>query len=241
MESSLDALEKVLTDNCNFIIKHLEADDLIDELIQERLLGRSGAQRVQLQGTSREQKNRIICEQLTTAGPDALNKFCKILRNSKRQLFIAERLEKCKCACLHEAIEEATYANRNTTGLHLASTQCTNGLPPVKMLNSSPVNVTTITRLQTRYCKHLSTDDTDWPHSYIRLALVKGEKVTNADNKLEEFTRMTLQGQVDEILLRKEPLEGLRDIFYYQNKPCPRLILVMGAPGEYYKVLVVVM
>jgi len=96
MQNSLDVQEKVLTKNHSFIIKHLEADDLIDELIQERLVGRSGAQRVQLPGTSREEKNRIICEQLTTAGPNAVNKFCKILRHNKRQIFIAEQLEKCK-------------------------------------------------------------------------------------------------------------------------------------------------
>ena len=96
VESSLDLQEQVLIKNRNFIIKHLEPDDIIDELIQEHLLGRSSAQRVQLPGKSREEKNRIICEQLTTAGPDALNKFCKILRNNKRQIFIAERLEQCK-------------------------------------------------------------------------------------------------------------------------------------------------
>jgi len=68
-----------------------------------------------------------------------------------------------------------------------------------------------------------------------------GEKVTRADKNLEEITKLTLQGQVDEILSKKEQLGELRDIFHYQNKPCPRLILIMGGPGEYYKVLVVVM
>ena len=76
----------------------------------------------------------------------------------------------------------------------------------------------------------------DWPHYYVRLALVKGEKVTRADKNLEEIKRLTLQRQVDEILLNKEQLGELRDIFHYQNKPCPWLILVMGGPGEYYKV-----
>jgi len=93
-------------------------------------------------------------------------------------------------------------------------------------------------RLKARYLRYLSRD---WPHYYVRLALVKGEKVTRADKNLEEITRLTLQGQVDEILLKKEQLGELRDIFHYQNKPCPRLILIMGGPGEYYKVLVVVM
>ena len=59
--------------------------------------------------------------------------------------------------------------------------------------------------------------------------------MTRADKNLEEITRLTLKGQVDEILLKKEQLGELRDIFHYQNKPCPRLILIMGGPGEYYK------
>ena len=99
----------------------------------------------------------------------------------------------------------------------------------------SPIGVS---RLQARYLRYLSTG---WPHYYVQLALVKGEKVTRADKNLEEITRLTLRGQVDEILMRKEPLGELRDIFHYQYKPCPRLILIMGGPGEYYKVLVVVM
>ena len=90
-----------------------------------------------------------------------------------------------------------------------------------------------VSRLQARYLRYLFND---WPHYYVRLALVKGEKVIRADNNLEEITRLTLQGQVDEILLKKEQLGELRDIFHYQNKPCPRLILVMGGPGEYHKV-----
>ena len=62
--------------------------------------------------------------------------------------------------------------------------------------------------------------------------------MTRADKNLEEITRLTLKGQVDEILLKKEQLGELRDIFHYQSKPCPRLILIMGGPGEsvYYKV-----
>jgi len=42
--------------------------------------------------------------------------------------------------------------------------------------------------------------------------------VTRAE---EEITRLTLQRQVEEILLKKEQLGELRDIFHYQNKPCP--------------------
>ena len=94
----------------------------------------------------------------------------------------------------------------------------------------SPLDVS---RLKARYIKHLTTDHTNLPLQYVRLALVEGEIVTRADTNLEEKTRLILQGQVDEVLLRKEPLGDLRDIFHYQNKPCPRVIVIMGGPGEY--------
>ena len=93
-EKNLDITKQVLTDNHDFLVKHLEADDVIDELIQERIVGRSAAQRVQLPTMTREYKNRIICDQLSTAGPGAMEKFSMILRKGQRQSFIAERLEK---------------------------------------------------------------------------------------------------------------------------------------------------
>jgi len=68
---------------------------------------------------------------------------------------------------------------------------------------------------------------------YVRLALVEKEDVTIKDENLNEITKLSLQGEVDKILKKKAPLRELKDIF---NKPCPRLILIMGAPGEYYKV-----
>ena len=47
IEVTLDEQERVLTENRDFIIKHLDADDVIDELIQARLMGKNAAQRVQ--------------------------------------------------------------------------------------------------------------------------------------------------------------------------------------------------
>ena len=92
---TLELQEKVLTENRDFIIKHLDADDVIDELIQARLMGKNAAQRVGLVTMSRVDKNRIICEQLSTAGPGALERFCDIIKKESRQMFIAEQLEKC--------------------------------------------------------------------------------------------------------------------------------------------------
>ena len=93
---SLEQQEQVLESNRDFIVKRLDADDVIDELIQANLIGQNAAQRVQLMGTSRVEKNRIIFDQLITCGPGALEKFCEILRRKKRQSFIAEQLERCE-------------------------------------------------------------------------------------------------------------------------------------------------
>ena len=93
---SLEDQEKVLRDNRDFIVKHLDSDDVIDELIQSNLVGKNAAQQVQLPTTSRVEKNRIILDQLIISGPGALEKFCEILKRMVRQSFIAEKLEECK-------------------------------------------------------------------------------------------------------------------------------------------------
>ena len=56
---------------------------------------------------------------------------------------------------------------------------------------------------------------------YIRLALVEQEDVTLKDDNLDEVTKLTLQGDVDRILKKKQPLGDLREIFHYEDKPCP--------------------
>ena len=99
-------------------------------------------------------------------------------------------------------------------------------------MRSSPIDVS---RLKTRYLRLQPI--TDWPKhmvtQYIRLAIVEKEDVTLRDDNLNEVTKLTLQGDVDRILKKKQPLGDLREIFHYENKPCPRLIVIMGGPGEY--------
>ena len=116
------------------------------------------------------------------------------------------------------------------TGAHSPSTS----EPATKKWNCNPLDVS---RLKARYIKLLPTGKTDWPKhkvtQYVRLAIVKKEDVTLRDKLLNELTRLTLQGDVDKILKKKESLGDLRDIFHYNNEDCPRLILIMGGPGEY--------
>ena len=94
--ADVEQQEQALVANRDFIIKHLDADDVIDELIQARLIGKNAAQRIGLMTMSRIDKNRIIFEQLSIAGPGALKIFCDILRKDERQTFIAVKVEQCK-------------------------------------------------------------------------------------------------------------------------------------------------
>ena len=132
---SLEQQEQVLENNRDFIVKRLDADDVIDELIQANLIGQNAAQRVQLMGTSRVEKNRIIFDQLVTCGPGALEKFCEILRRKKRQSFIAEQLEKSEYEdyyIIHVIL--SIYHIEYLYGIHMHTLQISIGLLLVNQL-----------------------------------------------------------------------------------------------------------
>ena len=61
---------------------------------------------------------------------------------------------------------------------------------------------------------------------FIKLALVKKEKVSR--EQADNFTRLTLRGDIDQILQIKEPIE-IDDILKADDKV--RLVVVEGAPG----------
>ena len=99
-----------------------------------------------------------------------------------------------------------------------------------------------IEKLKARYLRgiHVQHCSLDWPEhtasKYIKLALVEKEKMITLDDKqnpLNEIAKLSLKSNADKILLKKNPLGGLKDIFHYRNEPCPRLILIVGGPGEY--------
>ena len=117
--------------------------------------------------------------------------------------------------------------------MHSTTTECIAEPAPEK-LRSNQIDVS---RLKARYLRLQPTAKTDWPKhkvtQYIKLAIVEKEDVTLKNKNLNEVTKLTLQGDVDRILKKKQPLGDLREIFHYQKKPCPRLILIIGGPGEY--------
>ena len=85
MAQDLSFQKQVLKDNRDFIIDNLDPDDVIDELIQDHLIGENAAQKVtQPMGWSRKEKNGIIIDQLSISGPGVVKKFCEIIRRKKR-------------------------------------------------------------------------------------------------------------------------------------------------------------
>ena len=75
-------------------MKHLKADDVVDKLITKHLIGESNRQQLFLPVKTRQEKNRIIVEELRTGGPDTYKKFCEILKESSATKHIADKLEK---------------------------------------------------------------------------------------------------------------------------------------------------
>ncbi|XP_065888160.1 NACHT, LRR and PYD domains-containing protein 12-like isoform X2 [Dysidea avara] len=167
--------------------------------------------------------DHVIKPSLLTSGlGSSFNKLLKVMEDSEYD--DVKELSKQIRSRLRDS-----QAN-NETGLHLATTQCTSGPPAVKKFKYE--SLIDIERLKARYLRQPPTSKTDWPKhrvtQYVRLALVENEDVTLQDENLNEITKLTLKGDVDKILKKKVPLGDLKDIF---NKPCPRLILIMGAPG----------
>ena len=93
--------------------------------------------------------------------------------------------------------------------------------------------------LRTRYLGQPSHGKTEFPKNpvidYVKLALIKNENMTLEHDHINDLTKLTLQGGagVDKILKKKLPINDLKEIFHYNNEPIPRMIIIMGGPGEY--------
>ena len=66
---------------------------------------------------------------------------------------------------------------------------------------------------------------------YVKLALVEKDDVTLLDDYIDDLKKLQSRGGVDK-LLKKKAVNDLREIFHYNNEPIPRLILIVGGPGE---------
>ena len=91
-------------------------------------------------------------------------------------------------------------------------------------------------RLKVRYFNQLPTSKTGIPKhnvfQYVKLAIVEKDKAIKEDEHYKDVFKLQVKGKVGQILKKKQPFFDLKEIFNHGNKPCPRLILLMGTPGE---------
>ena len=98
-EKKLEIQKEVFTTLQNFIVGHLTADDIVDDLISEHLIGDNAREQLSLTSNTPKKKNRIIMDELNKGGPDTLEKFCKILNKKSETQHIAKRLEEGSYLC----------------------------------------------------------------------------------------------------------------------------------------------
>ena len=86
--------------------------------------------------------------------------------------------------------------------------------------------------LQALYKRSPLPTKNKWPPTpskyYINLACVSGETVSR--HEMDEFTRSTIEGNIDSIYERKEHI-SIEDVACKVNERYPNLVLVEGAPG----------
>ena len=72
---------------------------------------------------------------------------------------------------------------------------------------------------------------TDWPNhkvsEYVNLTFAVREDTTLSDFSINKSTKQLMQNEMID-----GPFSDLKNIFHYQDLPCPRVILLVGGPGE---------
>lgn len=85
---------EVLTNKRHYLVKNIKPDDIIDGLIEKRLVGDSAKQKYGLLITTTDQKVQIILEELLRSRPGFLKDFCEVLDKSKTQGHVVDELQR---------------------------------------------------------------------------------------------------------------------------------------------------
>ena len=90
-------LQKQLFTDCRpYIVQYLSPNDIVDHLISKHLIGQCAKQQLGLLVKTPQEKNGIIVDELSSGEPDALKKFCEILKKNGKTKHIADHLKKGK-------------------------------------------------------------------------------------------------------------------------------------------------
>ena len=93
VEKRLKLQKEVFTNCCQYIVRFLNPDDVMDTLFSKCLIGNSAYQQLCLPIKTTQQKNRTIVDELSNGVPGVFEEFCAILKKNRRTKHIADLLE----------------------------------------------------------------------------------------------------------------------------------------------------
>ena len=85
---------EVLRNKQQYLVTHVKPDDILDALVQNKLVGNSADQKYSLPTNTVSDKARIILDELRRSRPGYLKEFCTILKESRTQDHIVAELQK---------------------------------------------------------------------------------------------------------------------------------------------------
>lgn len=98
--------DEVLRNKQQYLVTHVKPDDILDALVQNKLVGDSADQQYNLRTNTISDKVRIILNELRRSRPGYLKEFCTILKGSRTQDHIVAELQK---GMLHNIVSLYAY------------------------------------------------------------------------------------------------------------------------------------
>ena len=111
IEKRLELQKEIFTVCQNYLVQCLNPDDVMDHLISKHLIGDSTYQQLRLSNKTKQEKNRIIVDGLSSGGPGTLEKFCVILKENKITKHIADHLKKGTYVLIIPSLSIGYYSN----------------------------------------------------------------------------------------------------------------------------------
>ncbi|XP_065905041.1 uncharacterized protein [Dysidea avara] len=86
--------QEVLKNKRHYLVKTVKPEDIIDDLISQKLVGNYAKQQFGLLVTDTNAKVRIIVDELERSPPGFLKEFCEVLKRSRTQDHVVQELQK---------------------------------------------------------------------------------------------------------------------------------------------------
>jgi len=94
MDLKLQEIEREVLDNKrHYLVKNIKPEDIVDDLISQKLIGANAKQRFELRVTTTDEKVQIVLDDLGRSYPGFMKEFFDVLRRSKTQDHVVQVLQ----------------------------------------------------------------------------------------------------------------------------------------------------